>query len=675
VTLRSVLIGVACAVFLCGIFYFNDGIVRQPSMFRTFLPVSVFGALMVFVILLNPLLHRVGMALSGREMAVVMAMMLTACFVPGFGLLRTVGPFLMYPHYYAKTEPGWSEAGVVDAIPEYMLADPNVKDALNGFHTGLGEGDAHIPLSRVPWRAWARTVAFWFPVIMTLAALCIAIAVVVHRQWSEHEHLPYPIAAFTHSILPGRDGAASPLLRNRLFWIGFAVPALVHANNYAAGWFPDELMQIPLKLDFTPLRTLFPNLWAGHGWPMFSPRIIFTAIGFSFFLASDVSFSLGLAPFLYCTTIGLVVSYGFPVKDAAYISQGIDGYAHAGAFLGVFLALAYSGRQHYLSAVKRAFFLPARDEMTTAEIWGVRVAVVAFALLVLQLASTGLDLQLAFVYVCISAVILTVLSRIVAETGAFYVFTMVYPCALLLGFMGAHAMGFTTMALLYTITSVLLLMPSEALMPFVVQGNKLVSLSGGKIGRTAVVLLVVVGVGFAVAFPMQLYWQYDKGAMATGHWWTTRYAPKLGFNEAVRVRQELAAQGRLEEAEAMSGWKRFAHMAPNGTRVGVFGLVLALALFFAWARMRWTRWPLHPVMFLMLGTWPSRALAPAFLMGWAIKLAVTRYGGAPAYRKVKPLMTGLIAGEMLMGVVFMIIGAVYYFATGRPPVEYGVIPI
>ena len=676
-TLRSVLMGTVCAVLLCGVFYFNDGIIRQGSMSRSFLPVSVFGALVLFVILVNPLLGRVRMAFSGSEVAVVMAIMLTACFVPGLSLVSTLAPVLMYPHHYVNSEPGWREAEVLDAVPKYMFADPSVdgKDALEGFRIGLGEGGEHIAFSRVPWGAWMRTTLFWFPVILTLSALCIAIAVVVHRQWSDHEHLPYPIAAFAHSILPGKDGASNATLRNRLFWVGLAIPVIVHANNYAALWFPDTVIPITVRLNFLPLGEIFPRLMAGNGYPMFSPRIIFTAIGFSYFLASDVSLSLGLAPFLYCGTIGILLSYGVSFRNGGYISQGVDGYAHAGAFLGVFLAMLYAGRQHYVSAVRRAFCLPARDKMTPAEVWGGRVAVAAFLLLVVQLTSTGLDWQLAALYVCISAMVMTVLSRIVAETGVFYIFTMVYPCALLLGFIGAPAMGFTTMVLLYTMTSVLLLMPSEALMPFVVQAHKLVSLNGVKIGRTATLCLVTVAIGFAVAFPMQLYWQYDQGATATGHWWATGHAPKLGINEAVRIRRELVAQGRLERAEAMSGWRRFAHLTPDGTRVGIFGGMLALALLFAWARMRWTRWPLHPVMFLMLGTWPSRVLAPPILMGLALKFVVTRYGGAWAYQKLKPLMIGLIAGEMLMGVIFMIIGAVYYFVTGTPSVEYRVIPI
>jgi hypothetical protein len=49
---------------------------------------------------------------------------------------------------------------------------------------------------------------------------------------------------------------------------------------------------------------------------------------------------------------------------------------------------------------------------------------------------------------------------------------------------------------------------------------------------------------------------------------------------------------------------------------------------------------------------------------------VTKYGGMGLYQRLKPLMFGLIAGDMLGGVTASAIGAAYYFATGKPPVYF-----
>ncbi|MHC4251482.1 MAG: DUF6785 family protein [Planctomycetota bacterium] len=699
-TPRAVVIGFAFAAFICGVCFFNDQVVRQTTLIRCFLPISVYGGLMLLVIVVQPVLRRASrrLALSGREVAVIVALVLAACYVPGYGLMQTMTPFLMLPHHFEKTEPGWEESGAVEAVPDFMLADPEGEkgNALEGFVMGMGEGTEHIAFGDVPWDAWTGTLAFWVPVIVTLAGLSIAIGVVVHRQWSEHEKLQYPIVTFAHSVLPGPDGRPNPVLRNRFFWIGLGVTGLLHLNNYLFAWYPATAIEVPLALDFGSLRQLFPTLVRGGGWILLRPRLVFTAIAFSFFLASDVSLSLGLAPFVYCTVIGGLAGYGVAVRGA-HLSQGVDGYLYAGAFFGVFLALIYSGRHYYMSALRSAFPIGRRlsggtlsgrtppgnearpsvvpDSVRPAEKWAVRAGAFAFVLLVIQLAITGLDWQLAVLYVAASVMLLTVLSRVVAETGVFYIYPTFFPCALILGFLGVRATGFTTMAILFTITGVLMVNPSEALMPFVVQAQRLVALSGERLGRVAVVSLFVVIVGLAVALPMQLYWQYDRGGRAVGHGWAVNSVPRYGFNEAVRVKQKLEAQGALKEAESVSGWGRLLKVSPGGWRVFAFGTAVALVLLCTAARMRFPWWPIHPVLFLVLGTWQSKVLAPAFLIGWLAKVLVTRYGGGSAVRRARPLMIGLIAGEMLAGVVFMIVGAIYYAVTGVPPAPYNVLPI
>ena len=53
---------------------------------------------------------------------------------------------------------------------------------------------------------------------------------------------------------------------------------------------------------------------------------------------------------------------------------------------------------------------------------------------------------------------------------------------------------------------------------------------------------------------------------------------------------------------------------------------------------------------------------------------MTKYGGASAYQKLKPLMIGVIAGDIIGGVVPMIIGAIYWSSTGLPPKLFKVLP-
>ncbi len=63
---------------------------------------------------------------------------------PWRGLMHYVGTFLMLPHKYARTTPGWKGAGVMELVPKQMLADVSKEEstALNGFAQGMSEGTA-----------------------------------------------------------------------------------------------------------------------------------------------------------------------------------------------------------------------------------------------------------------------------------------------------------------------------------------------------------------------------------------------------------------------------------------------------------------------------------------------------------------------------------------------------
>ena len=69
------------------------------------------------------------------------------------------------------------------------------------------------------------------------------------------------------------------------------------------------------------------------------------------------------------------------------------------------------------------------------------------------------------------------------------------------------------------------------------------------------------------------------------------------------------------------------------------------------------------MMFLVLGTFNMKRLAASFLIGCLLKAAVTKYGGAKLYQTLKPLMIGLICGDVLAQVVPTIIAPIYFFAT------------
>jgi len=137
---------------------------------------------------------------------------------------------------------------------------------------------------------------------------------------------------------------------------------------------------------------------------------------------------------------------------------------------------------------------------------------------------------------------------------------------------------------------------------------------------------------------------------------------------------QLEGQGVLEEAASTPWPTRFSRIMPKENFVWAFGLGFLAVLVFSMLRLRVTWWPLHPVMFLLWATYPMATTSYSFFMGWIVKKASVRFAGQHMVRKLKPFMIGVIAGEILGALVFMIVGAIYYFSTGEKPLSYRFFP-
>ncbi|HLL90792.1 MAG TPA: DUF6785 family protein, partial [Tepidisphaeraceae bacterium] len=67
--------------------------------------------------------------------------------------------------------------------------------------------------------------------------------------------------------------------------------------------------------------------------------------------------------------------------------------------------------------------------------------------------------------------------------------------------------------------------------------------------------------------------------------------------------------------------------------------------FLSYMRLRFTWWPLHPIGYLMIGTYPGAHLWLSIFCGWLAKVTILRYGGTNLYLNAKPFFIGLIVGE------------------------------
>jgi hypothetical protein len=678
-TARAVILGLLGAVFVCVYTYFNDAVMHQTMFVGNNMPMCVYGGLLLLVLVVNPLLRRLGaarFALSSRELAAALVITLAACCIPGSGLLRTFTSTLIMPHHYNRTNPGWQDNHVLDYVPPGMLVEPAGREdtVLDGFVQGLGEANAHIAPSRVPWRAWLPALRLWVPVILCLWLALLGLSLAVHRQWADHERLPYPIAAFANAVLPGPHGEAAQVLRSGLFWSGVAAMVLLHLNNYLAVWFPDSVIPIRTEFDFRSLAPILRPLQMGGAWFFFEPRLFFTPFAFAYFLASDVSFSLGFGPILYALANGKLRDVGITLQYGSFYTPKPQVMLGCGSYLGMFAALAYTGRRYLLSVGRRALGLRTADRVPVDAVAGARLFLVALTLFCAQLIALRLDWQIALLYALGLVVVFTVMSRVVAETGLFFLQSYWFPGVVLTGLLGAAALGPTAIATTLLLTTVLAMDTREALMPYMANSFRLMDLQQVPRGRASTWCSVALVLGLAVAIPWVLYLQYDRGVDLVDTWGNI-IVPQLTFDQTLSDVRMLGAQGALAEAGRLHGWERL-HAAVVDPGLAISLLVgLGLVLLCSFLRLRFPWWPIHPVMFIVWHTYPGMIFSASFVLGWLAKVAVTHYGGAALHARLKPLLFGVVAGELLAGLVPVATGLIYYLASGVAPPRFAILPL
>ncbi|MBS3821246.1 MAG: hypothetical protein GVY16_11570 [Planctomycetes bacterium] len=670
-TIRSVIIGLVFGALIAAFGFYNDFYLRLNFIVGNHFPIIVFGGIIAVMLLINPLVALLSPSLKFRssELAIIMALVLAACSVPGSGLMRLFPTSLAAPMHQQKMNLGWEQNELVSYVPDHLLPNEGqmtgegYRLTIGGFIKGLNIRDeadrpVDVTLGDVPWGGWSSALWSWMPLIAVCLVGAIALAVVVHRQWSTHERLRYPIANVASMFIEQDEGRFfGPLYRNRLFWLGTGMVLFVHLVNGLNAW---EVWQFKIDTTF-PLGTIIYQKYPSWGTIpgaqyVFTWKIFPVVIGISYFLASDVVFSLGISKYALLIILLPIVTAGGDLSGN-YIAGSPMGMVTFGGYVGVALTLLYTGRNYYKRVFKTAFLFRRDSEIESTSTWGARVfAVCAVAMVLLLWLVFELDLMLTIPVVALVYLMYLVMSRIIAETGLFFIQSEWLPFIIIAAFFGAAGLGPTQFIILGLVSIVLTGDPRETLMPFVINALKIGEDNKVRPGRTGVASGASLLLALAVAVPAVLWMHYQFGLSKDG--WGTG-APKLLYEAMDKQVDTLKRQDMLAEAEDTSGLDRFDQMQFDTKLMGAAGIGLVAVLAFSFMRLRYTWWPIHPIIFLVWYTFPINHFHFSFLLGWLIKAAVTKIGGIQTYRSGRPLMVGLIAGDLLGGLVFNTGGIIY----------------
>ncbi|MEX0745262.1 MAG: DUF6785 family protein [Phycisphaeraceae bacterium] len=527
----------------------------------------------------------------------------------------------------------------------------------------------------VPWSTWWPTLRLWGSLALLLGAGSFCLALIVHPQWSRRELLAYPLAQFVAELSrhDGR-GVLPDVARCHLFWMGLLTAAGIHLVNGLNAWFPDA-PAIPLHLGLGPLGELFPTASRVTQFgSLLNPYLYLSVIAFAFFLNTTISFSVGIATFAFVAFAATMIAGGVAVENDYFGPSPIN-LVRFGSYVGMALMIAYVGRRYYTQLTGRVLGLGQPSEVVpTYAVWAGRALLLCAALAVVVLCQAGLDWVLASMFVVLVLLTFLILSRIVAETGLFFVQTWWMPVAVLTGAFGIEAIGPTSYIVLALASTIIVGDPRTALMPYLTNGLQIVERSGTRIrGHTSWPLLAMIVIGFFVAGLMTMGLLHDNGISVLDSW-SARHLPKLPFDTLATHLGNMHAHETLVAATAGDGMTGLDSLtlAPAACLWILTGAVLVMLTALGRLRLPW--WPIHPVLFLVWGTMPASRLAVSFIIGWSIKLAVTKIAGSRGYRRVVPLMVGVIAGEVLVALGWIGVGTAYFAHTGMSPPIYRIYP-
>jgi len=687
-TTRALILGFAASMFIAGAGYINDRVLNLESFNNGHqVPIIVLGLMFVWVTVCNPLLHRLRRSWAFRpaEIALVVALAMASCGISGRGLMEQFAQMLVLPHHWNRITPGWQARGMLDYAPKQTLVDPEPEnDVVTAFIQGkdptADEGGTvwqrfRTRVRRVPWAQWRSPLATWLPMVFLVTVGSVSLAMIVHRQWSSHEHLQYPIAQFTHALLEREpERPVGPIFRNQLFWTGFVIFFLIRLNNGLHVWFPDYLIPVRLSYSLWPFASRWPSLHrAPWIWGLLSLQVFPLVIAFAFFLNAEISLTLGASQILWAAFSIPLVTAGISL-NTDYDIGGWQGWHRAGSYTAFSLMLLYTGRHYYgVLARKAVCFWQQAGADQRAAVWAFRALLVSQLALVVLVARLGLAWPLAAATVLLMTMTFLIVARISAETGLFFIQPGWQPFGALMALMGGYAMGPEGIVISALFCGVLCIDQSQALLPYLVNGMKICEGSRISPNKAAGATFAMYVAGVALAVFVVIVASYHFGT-PTGYHWSYQRIPTMAFRAAEPEILRLKSLDSLDESQRLAPLERLRHIQPKPGFLWAAGTGFVFVLVFAMLRLRVPWWPLHPCLFLIWATYPLAVMSNSFLIGWIIKRYTVKFGGNRMVQRLKPLAIGVIAAEIFGALVFMVVGAVYFWVQDKTPLSYRYFP-
>ena len=695
-TAKSILFGLAGVVLINAFAQFSDTHLQQTLFVGNHFPIGAYAFILLLALAWNPMISATRrllgsgpgesiLHLSTREFVVVLGMCLTACWPPTSGLYRYFHRQLILPWLKLPNKVEWQAYGPPDPIdpeqihpggilgylePKLFPLQGQVDDTVyRGFMQGLAQGNETVPLWDLPLAAWGPPMLYWGPLLVLFVVCILALALMVHRQWTHHEQLSYPLAKISSALIERGAGRAVPdIFRSKLFWWGLGPVLFIYLIQMLHLWYPRYVPSIPLNWEVgSAFSDMFPSTL--KSWDHAVPRgtLYFTIVGVTYFLSWEIGLTMGLAQ-----VVILLVASQYLAATGTPLSVTNVMWLRAGAYIGYAAIMLYTGRHYYWTVLIKALGRGRPVAHEQESVLACRLLLLGFAGLVGMLVVMGLDWLIALLYCLLLLLMFLVFTRVICETGIPFLQQFWFPGAALTKLLGFAAVGPGPAVFLYYLGTIFTIDPREALMPYVSTSLKVADDAEVRRTRLLPVLFAAAVVALTVGFFATAFGMYNYGASEDS--WAFNSVPEMPFNDAVKGLSFLQSTGQLEHSANTTGLAKLGLIDPDHGTAGFMAAGLAAVVVVSLLRFRFSWWPIHAVLFLVWDTWPLTKMHASFLIGWAIKAAIVRFGGGRVYQNLKPLFIGLIIGELVAGALSILIGFIYYYETGLLPRRLIILP-
>ncbi len=644
ITPRAVLLGALSVALLASINPYLAFVSRTWSVGSGSLLSSPVVVLFVLVLLNGALLRFwPGRAFTRGELLVAYGMLIISVGLAMQGGLPYLVSATTFPFYMARPENNWQHS-IWPNVPLWLRLEP--LQANDWFWEGLPQG---LPL---PWAAWAAPMVAWSAFTLALMAGIFCLGALLSRDWIERQRLAFPLVDVPLSITGSepRPTLRGSLLSNRIFWLGFALPATLSL----LGWFHRIFPSIPS-----------PALWdlrigryfSGMSLPWnvlsdMSFSIIFPIIGITCLLPAEVSLSLWF--FYAFFRLQLLVWGAFGVAEeggtaaVAINPRVFVGFEEAGGFIALTAVLLYQSRKAIASGLLGLVGRGPKEADPYGPLagrWAVMGFLLANGFMVWWAVKAGMSWWAFAGLIGMFYAVLVGASRLVAAGGVMYVDTGFFPRMVMMRTVGAVPIGAPSLTLYSYLSVIYMYDPMNLAMPQIMDSFKL--LQAGRLrGRAwpwAAALALVAMVGFGI--PALIYVLYQHGATSLESWPFYSY-PHWAFGEL---------DSSLRAPEAPDNWLRVALVLG-----GAFTVLLV------WLHSSFVWWPLSPVGFLIASSYETnRSMWVNVFIAWALTTLIRRYGGLRLYRAFRPAFLGLVLGDYLTDAGLALLSAI--FGIHQPP--------